>query len=338
MSFESIHLARPWALGLLALIVPYVLLRYRIIKKSAMAYAPVQYHRGPRGGRVALYGSLALEALILCLLFSALAGPYTESEREIIKEEGIDVALALDVSASMQAADFPPNRLEALKRIAADFVKRSGGNRIAVYVFARDVFTQTPLTTDHSVLLDLLGGISFGIISHTRGGSGGTAIGDALLAAAEGLLRNRVRGRDQVIILVTDGENNCGIDPLLAARFVRTKNIRFHVIGLGGDKPVQVFVGGRPFITVLGKPLMTSLDDTRLRQITVTAGGRYFRAKNAGVLANIFAELSRLERSPLEVETFHVRKYYASWLALPLIVVFLVWLLLRGFVLRRPLG
>ena len=335
MSISSLHIATPWIFGFLILIIPYIIFRIKIIKKSALAYAPVQYHRGSPVKQAAVFLQLFIEAVLLSILIIAMSGIYSESEREIIKEEGIDVALALDVSSSMQAADFPPNRLEALKKIAHNFVKRSGNNRIAVFAFAKDVFTQTPLTTDHLSILELLDGISYRIIDHSR--SGGTAIGDALIMAGEGLLQNRIKDRDQVIILVTDGENNFGADPLLAARFVRANNIRFYVIGLGGDKPIQVFVDGKPFINVLGKPLMTSLDDTRLKSITETAGGRYFRAKTIHVLADIFSELARLERSPLEIETLHIRKYYTSSFALVLFLLFLSWLSLGGFVVRRPL-
>jgi len=335
MNFSSLHIAHPWIFGLLILIIPYVIFRIRIIRRSAVPYAPVQYHGGSTIKRTALFLQIFLEGVILSVVMLALSGFYSESEREIIKEEGIDVALALDVSSSMQAADFPPNRLEALKKIASDFVKRSGTNRIGVYVFAKDVFTQTPLTTDHQSLQELLEGISYRIIDHSR--SGGTAIGDALILAGEGLIRNRIKGRDQVIILVTDGENNFGTDPLLAAKHVRANNIRFYVIGLGGDKPVQVFVDGKPFINVHGKPLMTSLDDRRLKSITEAAGGRYFRAKTIHVLADIFAELARLERSPIEVETLRVRKYYTSSIALVLLFVFMSWLFLAGFAVRRPL-
>lgn len=328
----NVHMDHVWALALLALAAPHAFARYLIIKKSTLAYPPVQYRRS--SGRIFIL-LIALEVLLISLAVLSFTGIHSESQQESIKEEGIDVALALDISASMQAADFPPNRLEALKKIAADFVRRGGSNRIAVYIFAKDVFTQTPLTTDHPVLLELLEGISYKMIDHSR--SGGTSIGDALLLAGEGLLRNRVKKRDQVIILVTDGENNFGIDPLLAARFVRSKNIRFHVIGLGGDKPIQVFIDGKPFITSANTPLFTQLDDTQLKKITETAGGNYYRAKNVDVLADIFTELARLERTPLEVKVLRTRKYFTSSLALAVFVVFFAWLALMGFAVRRPL-
>ncbi|HNA08677.1 MAG TPA: VWA domain-containing protein, partial [Leptospiraceae bacterium] len=165
------------------------------------SYAPLQY-KTPHNKRINyLYASYLVEGLILISLIIGLSDPHTVTERNLIQEDGIDIALVLDVSASMQAADFKPNRLDAMKEIAKDFVKRSGGNRIGVYIFAQDTFTQTPLTTDHSVLIELIESISFKVIDHSE--SGGTAIGDALLATTDGLQKAKKPKRDQAIILIT---------------------------------------------------------------------------------------------------------------------------------------
>ena len=321
--------------GLLGLLIPvYVWWRLRAFSRAAVRFAPLQY-RPERGFAVgALWLLLSFEVLLMSVGIVALAGPYTESERESVRERGLDIVLSLDVSASMMAADFDPNRLEVLKRMAASFVRRSGGDRIAVYIFAKDVFTQTPMTTDHAVLLELLQGISFHIIDHAK--SGGTAMGDALLAAGEALLRNRIKGRDQVVLLFTDGESNFGVDPSLAARFLRGNEIRFYVIGIGGDKEVPVYVDGKPFIAVGGRHLHTKLDDTQLKIITEAGGGHYYRARNEALLADIFSELARLERTPLEVRKIRTRRTYAATLSGVVAALFFAFVGLYGFYIRRP--
>ena len=329
------ELARPTVLVLLLLVPLYGVLRRRIVHAAAMPYAPLQVaaEGGPRSWLMRL--QLPLEILLLAAAILALAGPHRRDEIELVGEEGLDVALALDISASMQAADFPPNRLEALKGLAVGFVRRSGNDRIAVYAFAKHVFSQTPLTTDHGALTSLIEGLAFKTIDHAA--SGGTALGDALIAAADGLLRTRIPGRDQVIVLITDGQSNAGADPPLGARFAAENDIELYVIGVGGEEPVEVYVDGEPFITAEDKILETFLDDTQLEEIAQAVGGRYLRAKDVDVLAGIFDDLSRLETAPLEIETVEVKKPYAPAASAWLFLLFAGWLLGDGFLLRRPL-
>jgi len=327
--------ANSWAIYLLVLVIPLIIGRIYLRLKRVIKYSPLQYGRLKPYRMILPYMPLFLEACITLLLIIILAGPYKEGRREFISEEGVDIALLLDVSSSMQAADFPPNRLEALKRIASDFVKRSGSNRIAVYAFAKHTFTQTPLTTDHSIILELIDGIAFEMIDHTV--SGGTAVGDSLLRASDTLVKNRIKGRDQAIILITDGQNNTGIDPSTSAKFVRENNIRLYIIGIGGDKPVEVYINGKPFINVNNQVLTTFLDDRQLRDIAHIAGGRYFRAKNVDILMEIFNEISRLEKTPLEIETFTIRKYFRPELGLIILLFFTLYIILEGLLLRRPL-
>ena len=329
------ELARPILLLLLLLLPLYGYLRRRVLRAAATPYAPLQVagHGGFRSWLLRL--QLPFEIVLLAITVLTLAGPQRSDEIELISEEGLDVALALDISASMQAADFPPNRLEALKGLAVDFVRRSGSDRIAVYAFAKHIFSQTPLTTDHGALSSLIEGLAFTTIDHAA--SGGTALGDALLAATDGLLRARIPDRDQVIVLITDGQSNFGADPILGARFAAENDIALYVIGVGGEDPVEVYVDGKPFITVEDKILETSLDDTQLVEIAEAVGGRYLRAEDMNVLTGIFDDLSRLETTPLEVETVEVTKSYAPFAAAGLFLLFAGWLLGDGFLLRRPL-
>ena len=334
-----IGLVQPWVLaGLLALPI-YAFLRHRRIRQDAVAYPPLQY-RSPtdhRQGWARL--RLPLEVLILALVLLALAGPYREHEIELMDDPGIDVVLALDVSLSMLAEDFPPTRLAALQQTARDFLARSASHRVGLVIFAGDAFVQSPLTTDRKILKELLEGVTVYTIDQNK--SGGTAIGDALLVAGERLRKSRPeepvgdQKRDQAIVLITDGESNLGIDPVLAARHVKDLGIRLYVIGIGGTEPMQVSFEGRQ---VGGDtPYLAVLDDQQLEEVAEAADGRYFRAIDVDALSAVFGELSRLESSPLENRKVTIRNLGTSWIALVLLVLFMAHLFLAGMVVRRPL-
>lgn len=325
----------PGLLWLLLLLAPFALVRRRLLRSSAIAFGPAQIARGSRRRRLLHHLQIPVELVVLAVAVIALAGPGRTEDVEIYSEKGLDVALVLDISASMQAADFPPSRLEALKHLATDFLQRAGGNRIAIHAFAGLTFTQSPLTTDRSTLAALVDGLSYESLDHTR--TGGTAIGDALLGAGDALHDARIEGRDQVVILISDGESNAGVDPLLAARFLRDRSIRLHVIGLGGPDPVEVWVHGKPFINTEDEVLKTSLDDAQLKAIAEAAGGRYTLAPDLEVLTTIFNDLARLERTPIEVERLRVRTPWGPQLAGLILCLFAMWFWLSAFELRRPL-
>jgi Ca-activated chloride channel family protein len=324
-----------WVLFLLVLVPVWLLLRRRQLLREATAFPPLQLgevRSRTRGGWGLLLG---LEGLLLGLVVVTLAGPMEIEEVELFDQEGIDLALALDVSGSMQAADFPPNRLEVLKQLSTELVKRSSGNRFGVYAFAKIVATQAPFTTDTTALSELIDAISFESIDHSR--IGGTAVGDALLVATSDLLRIREEGRDQVVVLVTDGESNAGSDPLLAARYLKEQGIRLYVIGIGQDTPVLVWVNGEPYINSENQQLSTQLDDAQLKQIAALAEGSYYRADSNDVLGRIFDEISRLERKPLQVQGVRIERSHRAYVALALVAVLMLWLALDGLWLRRPL-
>jgi Ca-activated chloride channel family protein len=330
-----IELADPWLLWLLPTVAPLGLWRWHRTRRSAVRFAPLQHRPGSRLRALLLRLGIVLEAVLAGTVLFGLAGPHRVDEIESVTSEGLDVAMVLDISASMQAADFPPNRLEALKQVAKDFLYRGGGNRIGIFAFAGHTFTQSPLTTDHTILVEMIDSLAYESISHSE--SGGTAIGDALLVATDTLVNTRIAGRDQVILLITDGEANVGIKPELAARYLRGHEIRLHVIGIGGDEPVEVYVYGKPFINQEDEVLVTSLDDTQLIALAETAGGSYYRALNQDVLTEIFDQLARLESTPLEVERLRLQHSLVPELGLVLALLFSGWLWLTGVVLRRPL-
>lgn len=308
----------------------WVAVRYHLEKgKNPVLARPLTSGRalGPSG--------MILEAAAMSFLLLSLAGPYTKHTHQSIDEEGIDIALVLDISASMQAADFKPNRLEALKKTTAEFIKRSGQNRIGMYAFAGAVFTQTPLTSDHQALLELLAGLSYEMIDHADGG--GTAIGDALVYALDSLRRSRIKERDQAIVLITDGESSSGMDPLQAAAMVQAENIKLFIIGMAGPEAVEVYVHGKPFITKNDEILKTSLDDKQLEAITRAANGRYFRAPDDTTLASLMADLSRLNRTPLQIRTLEQKIPRSGPFTALALGFFMLWLGWRSFLYRRPM-
>lgn len=332
---ESWSFAQPAVLWALTSLFGYGMLRSWQRRGERVPYAPLQYRKPSRSAsdRVLSFLQLPLELLLMALVIVGLAGPHRTTDLELIEDEGIDVVLVLDVSLSMLAEDFEPNRLEALREIARDFIARGGSHRVGVVIFAKDAFVQTPLTTDHRVLLELLGGVTVDTLDQAL--SGGTAIGDALLVAADHLERTRVEGRDQAVVLITDGESNMGSEPELGARFLRHLGARFYAIGIGGEEPIEVFVDGER----LGgdDPYLAFLDDTELRETAEAAGGLFYRATDVGALEDIFSELSRLESAPLEVRLVQVRDFYTRYFALAALPLFFAHLWLGGVRLRRPI-
>lgn len=325
----------PEVFWLLALLVPLAVLRLFIRRGRAVALpglsdqAPRFHHRLRRVGGWFL--EVAMGAVVIVLL----AGPGTRHSHTRSQDTGLDVAFALDVSITMLAKDMEPNRLDVLKRLTRDFISRSDGDRIGLYAFAKHVFAQCPLTADHETLMELVDGIAYEMLDH--GESGGTAIGDAMVTAIDALAAVRQKGRDQILIVVTDGENNHGIDPELAARHGLMQGIRLHVIGMGGEAPIAVYSpSGKPFMDDK-VPLVTRMDDTQLRKVAKAGGGTFHRALSGESLAAIFEDLRNAERSPLTVETMTTTRSLRPKWSLALLGLFLLYLILEAGFWRRPL-
>ncbi|MEM1116465.1 MAG: VWA domain-containing protein [Bacteroidota bacterium] len=233
------------------------------------------------------------EALLLGALALAILGLARPQERDASVErstEGIDIVLALDVSTSMTAEDFVPNRFEAAKAVAAEFVRGRTSDRIGLVVFAAQAFTQAPLTLDYPFLQTMLAEVRMGLIED------GTAIGTALATATA-----RLRDSDaasKVVILLTDGQNNRGqVDPQTAAEAAAALGVKVYAIGVGGEGGS---VRGRvPFGGSLLQPA-PEVDEAALRGVAQTTGGRYFRATDAEALREIYAAISELERTEIE--------------------------------------
>lgn len=330
----EISFSYPNLLYISFIIIPFIFYRYKTFLVQALKYAPAQHTKIKRSfNRV--YFVILLEVLLLLGSIILASDPYQTTERSLIQDVGLDIALVLDVSASMQADDFEPNRLEYMKQVSKKFIEQSSGHRIGIYIFAQEPFTQTPLTFDYKTLIELVDSINYNSIDHSLGG--GTAIGDALLASADGLLKSRLPNRDQVIILITDGENSHGTNPELAARYLASQNIYLFIIGMAGEEPIPVFVNGTPFITPSGKQLVTSLDDSSLKKIALAGGGTYFRAKTELGLREILTKISNLSKTPLELDRLIIKISYSHKFAWILFILFLAWVVFLGVFVRSPM-
>jgi Ca-activated chloride channel family protein len=237
---------------------------------------------------------------MLALLVIALARPRQE-EMDVKKRssEGIDIVLAIDVSASMLSKDLKPNRLEATKEVAKQFIEERPGDRIGLVAYAGESYTLAPITTDHRILLNSLNDLDYGKIQD------GTAIGMGLATAVNRLRSGQGEGR--VIILLTDGVNNSGsIDPITSADLAETYGLRTYTIGVGtnGTAPTPVGIDARGRLIYRSRPV--EIDEDLLREIASKTGGRYFRATDNKSLSDIYSEIDKLERK--EVEEL---RYYA---------------------------
>lgn len=241
----------------------------------------------------------AFKALAFVMLIFALARPQSTLSRQSVSVEGIDIVMAMDISGSMLAEDFKPNRLAAARDVAEDFIKGRPSDRIGLVVFSGESFTQCPLTTDHPVLINLLDEIKSGMIED------GTAIGDGLATAVSRLKESQAISK--VIILLTDGENNRGfIDPVSAAEIAKVYGLRVYTIGVGtiGTAPYPIET---PFGTQY-QQMEVRIDEPLLKQISEMTNGKYFRATNKQHLKEIYSEIDQLEKSKVDVTEFRKKK------------------------------
>jgi Ca-activated chloride channel family protein len=266
-----------------------------------------------------------LRMLAVALLIIAIARPQLSSSTDEKSIEGIDIVLALDVSTSMLAEDFKPNRLESAKKVAKEFIENRKSDNIGIVVFAGEAYTKCPSTIDHKVLLDLLSTTESGQIDD------GTAIGDGLATAI-----NRVKDtktKSKVIILITDGVNNMGaIDPITAASIAKEYNIRIYTIGIGkkGYAPY-------PYYTPFGKQYQNvevKIDEELLKEVATTTGGQYFRSTKNSSLEEIFKEIDKMEKTKIDVSLYKHTKDVGGNFILAVLIILVLEMLLRKTYLR----
>ena len=272
-----------------------------------------------------LHVPFVLRIAVITLISIALARPQLTNKWSSQSTEGIDIMMALDISGTMLAEDLRPNRLEAAKKVASDFVIARPNDQIGLVVFAGESFTQCPLTTDHAVLVNLFKSVEYGMVED------GTAIGLGLANAVNRMKDSETKSK--VIILLTDGSNNRGdIDPQTAAEIAKTYGIRGYTIGVGSYGQARV-----PVQTPIGKQYITmdnEFDETTLRSIAETTGGQYFRAKDNTSLKAIYDQIDQMEKTKLRVREFskHTENFMPFLYAA--LICLLLELIIRYFVLR----
>lgn len=264
----------------------------------------------------------------LTFLIIAAARPQSFSSGENFYTEGIDIAMVLDISGSMLAEDFKPNRLDAAKKVIDEFIKGRTVDKIGLVIFSGESFTQCPLTIDYSVLRNLLKDIQMGMIED------GTAIGNAIANGVNRLKDSKAKSK--VMILLTDGVNNAGhIDPLTAAQIAQKFGIRIYSIGVGtiGQAPY-------PFQTPFGiryQMVPVEIDENILKQIASTTGGKYFRATNNRKLAEIYDEIDHLEKTRTEVTSYrHAKELFFNWALAGMLLLFVEVGLSKTYLKRLP--
>jgi Ca-activated chloride channel family protein len=266
-----------------------------------------------------------LRFLALALLIIALARPQAGSAREIITGQGIDIAIVLDISGSMAALDFEPNRLGAAKRVIREFIQQRQYDRVGLVIFASEAFSQVPPTLDYKVLERVLEETE---VSWDIGLDSGTAIGLGLANGANMLRDSQADSR--VIVLLTDGANNSGqIDPLTAAQIAKALDIRVYTIGAARPGPAAL-----PFPDGRIEYRDSEIDEEALRKIADITGGLYFRAEDGEGLKEIYDTINELERSQVEVKTFTRYRELAIWLMLPGALLLTLEILLRRTLFR----
>ena len=322
-------------LFLLLLIIPYLIWYVMYRKKSEPTIRmsdTFAFKYAPKSWRVRLMPlQLLLRIATFTLLVLVLARPQTSNSWKNKSVEGIDIMLAMDVSTSMLAEDLKPNRIEAAKAVASEFIIGRPNDNIGLSIFAGEAFTQCPMTTDHTSLLNLLQNVRTDIAA--RGLiSDGTAIGMGLANAVTRLKASKAKSK--VVILLTDGSNNMGdISPMTAAEIAQSLGIRVYTIGVGTNKvapyPMPV-AGGVQYVN-----MPVGIDTKMLADIAAATEGDFYRATNTAELKNIYKEIDRLEKSKLNVKKFSKRYEAYQPFALAAAITLLLEILLRITVFRR---
>lgn len=322
-------------LFLLLLIIPYLIWYVMFRKKSEPTLRmsdTFAFNYAPKSWRVKLMPlQLLLRILTFTLIVIVLARPQTSNSWKNKSVEGIDIMLAIDVSTSMLAEDLKPNRIEAAKAVASEFIIGRPNDNIGLSIFAGEAFTQCPMTTDHASLLNLLQNVRTDIAA--RGLiSDGTAIGMGLANAVTRLKGSKAKSK--VVILLTDGSNNMGdISPMTAAEIAQSLGIRVYTIGVGTNKvapyPMPV-AGGVQYVN-----MPVEIDTKMLADIASATEGDFYRATNTAELKNIYKEIDRLEKSKLNVKKFSKRYEAFQPFAIAAAIALLLEILLRITVFRR---
>ncbi len=325
--WRNITFANPeffWAF----LLIPVLVLWY--ILRNKKLHGTVKFGTTTNFGSSVLghfrHSLIVLKCLALAALITAIARPQTSLSWQDVTTEGIDIAIALDISGSMLAEDFKPNRLEASKQVAMDFISERPYDRIGLVIYAGESFTQCPLTTDHDVLLNLFGDIQNGMIED------GTAIGMGLATAVSRLKDSEAISK--VAIVLTDGSNNSGsIPPVTAAEIAKEFGIRVYTVGVGSNGTART-----PYLDQFGRKqyqnVPVRIDEKTLEEIAEITDGKYFRATNKSKLEDIYKEIDQLEKSKIEVTEYKKKSERFIPFALLAVALLLLEFLLRNLIFK----
>ena len=322
-------------LFLLVLLIPYIvwyILKHKKTEPTLQVSTTRMYMNVPKSWKVyLLHAPFILRIVAIAMIIIALARPQTTDNWQNTEIEGIDIMLAVDVSTSMLAEDLKPNRLEAAKQVASEFINGRPNDNIGLTIFAGESFTQCPLTVDHTVLLNLFHGIK-GDIAQRGLIEDGTAIGMGIANAVTRLKDSQAKSK--VIILLTDGSNNRGdISPLTAAEIAKQFGIRVYTIGVGTNGtapyPMQTYTG----VHYVNVPV--EIDEKTLTEIAGTTNGNYFRATSNDKLMEVYQEIDKLEKTKLNVKEFSKREEEFELFAWIAFFCILLEILLRNTLLKK---
>ena len=325
MIFANIHY-----LFLLILLIPYIMwyiLKQRKNEASLQVSDTRVYAHAPKSYKIyLLHAPFILRVIAFVMLVLILARPQTTNNWKNTETEGIDIMIALDISSTMLAEDLKPNRLEAAKDVATEFISGRPNDNIGITLFAAESFTQCPITVDHAVLLNLFQNIKCGIIED------GTAIGMGIANSVTRLKDSKAKSK--VVILLSDGSNNKGdISPLTAAEIAKSFGIRVYTIGVGTNG-----LAPYPYPTAAGVQYINipvEIDEQTMNQIAETTDGKYFRATSNSKLKEVYQEIDKLEKTKLNVKAYSKRQENYQPFALILFLCILGEILLRNSILKK---
>lgn len=323
----------PSCLFLLLLLIPaiaYYIWKQKNAQASIQISTTRQFAQLPRSWKEYLRHLNFLFLLVsFALVIIVLARPQSSDSWSRSDTEGIDIVMSLDISYSMQTPDFKPNRLEASKDVASQFVAGRPNDNIGMVIFGKESYTLCPMTSDHSVLANMINSVDFDLVDGSS-----TAIGDGLVTAV-----NRIRNgeaKSKVIILLTDGSNNAGdVAPRDAASVAKAMGVRLYTIGVGSQGEVDMQVGLDPFGNPVMQKVKADIDEDVLQAMAQLTGGRYFRATNKSKLADIFDEIDQMEKTKMSVREFSRKEEEYLIFALAAIAFLLLHIIIKNTILRN---
>lgn len=323
----------PSCLFLLILLIPaiaYYIWKQNVAQASLQISTTSQFSNLPRSWKEYLrHLNFAFALAAFALVVVALARPQSSDSWSRSDTEGIDIVMSLDVSYSMQTPDFKPNRLEASKDVAAQFVAGRPNDNIGMVIFGKESYTLCPMTSDHAVLANMIKSVEFDLLDGSS-----TAIGDGLVTAV-----NRIRNgeaKSKVIILLTDGSNNAGdVAPRDASSVAKAMGVRLYTIGVGSQGEVDMQVGVDPFGNPITQKVKADIDEDVLKAMAQMTGGRYFRATNKSKLADIFDEIDQMEKTKMNIREFSRKEEEFLPFVLAAIFLLLLHVLIKNSILRN---